>query len=120
MNKEGYDMQNQHYHDFYSTAFVPARPFEGRFLPNSIAQRPTSSHWLIALEGSPLPEGSHYTWKVSVYAANRDGSFNANDAKFSSGSYRSLHEAFESARQLKNEMNIQEKETTPANLEKIG
>jgi hypothetical protein len=115
MNKEGYVLQNQ---DFYSIALVPAKPFEGEFLPTSIAQRPASSHWLIALEGSPLPEGSLYTWKISVYAANRDGSYNANDAIFSSGSFRGIHEAYESARQMKHEMTIQE--ATPADLEKIG
>ncbi|WP_053361988.1 hypothetical protein [Bacillus sp. FJAT-27251] len=111
-------MQNQYYLDFYSTALVPAMPYDSKFLPGPVTKRPASSHWLIALEGMPLPEGNLYTWKVSVFAANSDGTFNANKACFSSESFPRLDEAYKMAGLMKNEMRAQE--TIPADLEKIG
>lgn len=55
------------------------------------------THWLVSLEGYPQPDEEYYLWKVSIYPADFEGTFNWNTPLYRSSRYKSFDEAYDAA-----------------------
>lgn len=91
-------MYYPNFHDFYQKALIPMGSNDSILVAkNSFSQ---ATHWLIALENELKPQQSseYYHWKVSIYPADAEGSFNWNQVLYSSSGMDSIDEAMELAR----------------------
>ncbi|WP_147531732.1 hypothetical protein [Bacillus marasmi] len=55
------------------------------------------THWLVSLEGYPEAYETYYYWKVSIYPADCEGTFNWNTPLHRSSQYKTFDEAYEAA-----------------------
>jgi hypothetical protein len=95
------------YEDFYPKALIPIGRNDQSLLPKlklcSIALPETVTHWLISLEGEVIPkQNKYYHWKVSIYPSNINGSFEWDQAFYTSPYVQSMDEAIELARKFEN------------------
>ncbi|XJZ28302.1 hypothetical protein ACF5W4_05775 [Bacillota bacterium Lsc_1132] len=95
-------MSYPNFRDFYQKALIPIGNNDRTVFSSEDVSFPPllSTHWLIALEGELKPEQSrdYYYWKVSIYSANADGTFNWDQAFYTSPGIDSIDEAIELAR----------------------
>ncbi|MDZ5470548.1 hypothetical protein SM124_02180 [Bacillus sp. 31A1R] len=101
-------MFDHHYRDFYQTALIPIDNL-------STVVDANYTHWLIALSGRLKDsQKEYYIWKVVVYPADSEGSFEWLEEPYSTESYDCFHKACESAREI--EQNIRNQEFVFVNL----
>ncbi|MBM4764323.1 hypothetical protein [Bacillus sp. B15-48] len=97
-------MQNENYLDFYDKTLIPtsAQSLPGFF--EKTHDLPAPAYWLIALEGRSGTKSSVYVWRVSIFAVDNEGCYDANLAYYSTEYFDNIDEALEKCRQLENEM----------------
>lgn len=95
-------MHFPNYRDFYQKSIIPMGSNDQSVLSGSDISPHTAghTHWLIALEGETRQDKLFYVWKVTIYPADSEGSFDPANQFFSSSEYDCINKAFEYAREL--------------------
>ncbi|HEY2420311.1 MAG TPA: hypothetical protein VGI04_02790 [Neobacillus sp.] len=96
-------MKTPNYHDFYQKALIPIGLNDLMVFQASepFLFSPSSTHWLIAVEGVQLPQAKiYYHWKVSIYPADCDGDFNWKKPFYCSPAIVSIDDANDLAREF--------------------
>lgn len=95
-------MNVANFRDFYQKAIIPIGLNDlYQFKETSGHNYSIPTHWLIALEGQ-LNDGENefYTWIVSIYPSDSNGSFTWNTSCYTSSIYHCIHKAYEHASKL--------------------
>ncbi|WP_102271652.1 hypothetical protein [Cytobacillus massiliigabonensis] len=95
-------MNVANYRDFYQKALIPIGLNDlYHFKEISGNNHLIPTHWLIALEGQLKDiENEFYTWIVSIYPSDSNGSFSWNASCYTSSIYHCIHQAYEHANEL--------------------
>ncbi|WP_043933522.1 hypothetical protein [Bacillus sp. EB01] len=91
-------MNFPYYREFYPTAMLQIGQNDSAILRDSCLTNSGPTHWLIALqeEKIELPE-DYCHWKVVVYTADSEGSFNWETPYYSSPLFNAIESAIELA-----------------------
>lgn len=85
--------------EFYH-CIIPIGEADQRYLQSKLALSNNYTNWLIALEGNhDLHCSSTYHWNVSIYLADKQGSFSFRQPFFNSPSYRNFNHAYDRAKE---------------------
>lgn len=95
-------MNMANYRDFYQKALIPIGLNDLYHFKESARHKHTiPTHWLIALEGHLKDrENEFYTWIVSIYPSDSNGSFSWNTSCYTSSIFNCIHQAYEHANVL--------------------
>lgn len=87
------------YHEFYQKPLVQIGYKDAQALLNE-----EESHWLIAVEGTEIEQGKdRYHWKLFVFTANKDGTFDYQSPYFSTSQISCIHDAFRMATEIESQ-----------------
>ncbi|RSK52356.1 hypothetical protein [Bacillus canaveralius] len=93
-------MVYENYRDFYQKSLIQIGPEDLNSLKETLPiPGDKITHWLIALEGEP-DQKNYYQWKVAVYPADCEGSFDWSSRFYTSADFNCFHKAFDFARSL--------------------
>jgi hypothetical protein len=84
------------YQEFYQKPLVPVGQRDAQSLLHE-----TETHWLIAVEGTEIEKGNdRYHWRLFVFTANQDGTFDYQTPYFSTPQISCIHDAFKLATEI--------------------
>lgn len=87
------------YQEFYQKPLVQIGQSDAQSLLSE-----TETHWLIAVEGMEIEKGKErYHWKLFVFKANKDGTFDYQSPYFSTPQISCIHEAFKLATEIESQ-----------------
>ncbi|MED3552404.1 hypothetical protein [Cytobacillus praedii] len=95
-------MNGANFRDFYQKALIPIGLNDlYHYKETSEHKHTIPTHWLIALEGQLKDlESEFYTWIVTIYPSDANGSFSWNTSCYTSSIYNCIHQAYEHANAL--------------------
>ncbi len=101
------------YREFYPKSFIPMGEKDRTTLFKAFSKEKEKlllvTHWLVALEGSPIHKDSEiYHWKVVVYPSNVEKVFYYEYPHFISSPIHSFHDAMSSAKEIEAQIKADE------------
>ncbi|MFE8703569.1 hypothetical protein ACFYKX_23675 [Cytobacillus sp. FJAT-54145] len=93
-------MYYPNYTEFYQKALIPIGVNDHSSLLKWSNDDTEVSHWLIALEGHPKDKSEYYTWKVIVFATDRNGNFRGRKPCYTSIMFECFHKAYDAVKEI--------------------